>query len=114
MVVVGLQGVPTRPRFRMTAQRSRRHPGIGSSALREAPGWGQAGDKFFPAPACGLVGRHGACRFEHMRNIEQESGIRTSTRGRRTMEFRNGDEAAMGLDNGSAATLDLHAPTKAN
>src|SRR6187549_4086297 len=81
MLVVGLQGVPTRPRFRMTARSPRRHPEIGPLAPRERPGWGQAGDKFFPAPACGLVGWHDARRFEHMRNNRYKSGIRTRAFG---------------------------------
>src|SRR5690606_34251197 len=37
-----------------------------------------------------------------------------SDRGRQAMEFRNGDEAAMELDNGHAATLDAEAPAKKN
>src|SRR6478609_1203402 len=37
-----------------------------------------------------------------------------STRGRQNMEFRNGDEAAMGLgDNGNAATLEADTPATA-
>src|SRR6478609_4171627 len=56
-----------------------------------------------------------ALRFEHMRNIGHVSGIRTrAIRGRHNMEFRNGDEAAMGLgDNGNTATLEADTPARA-
>ena len=50
-----------------------------------------------------------------MRNIGYESGISDrGIRGRQNMEFRNGDDAAMGLgDNGNTATLDADTPATA-
>src|SRR5688572_6247190 len=58
----------------VTRIRGRRHPA-------KRPDWGQAGDKFFPARACGLVGWRDARRFEHMRNTGHGSDIRTRAFG---------------------------------